>query len=218
MPSNFIFVESIQKIIKNGDHEIKVTKGTKISPAAFDLIKESKITIIHEAESLSEPEKTPPRAVPSVKKNIVEKRETKIDLPDKNTDDMDKSTAEITQEDVDQITQRVIDRLKELKTCEHKNSDAVPSCPDDDLVICRCEEITKKEIKEVIRCGINTLNGIKRVTRSGMGLCQGQTCQTIVTRILAEELGIHPSKLEPTTARAPVRPVRLSVFAGQGES
>jgi 2,4-dienoyl-CoA reductase-like NADH-dependent reductase (Old Yellow Enzyme family) len=75
MPSNFIFVESIQKIIKNGDHEIKVSKGTKISHAAFDLIKENKITIIHEAESLSGSEKTPPPAVPSVKKNTVEKRE-----------------------------------------------------------------------------------------------------------------------------------------------
>ncbi|MBT3177644.1 MAG: hypothetical protein HOG03_02260 [Desulfobacula sp.] len=218
MPSNFIFVESIQKIIKNGDHEIKVSKGTKISPAAFDLIKENNITIIHEAESLSGSEKPPLGAVSSVKKNAVEKCETKVDLPEKNTDDTNKSTADITQEDVDQITQRVIDRLKELKTCEHEIPDADPSCPDDDLVICRCEEITKKEIKAVIRSGINTLNGIKRVTRSGMGLCQGQTCQTLVTRILAEELGIHPSKLEPTTARAPVRPVRLAVFAGQGES
>ncbi len=216
MPSNFIFVESIQKIIKNGEQEIKVSKGTKISPAAFDLIKEKKITIIHEAKSLSGSEKPPPPAVPSVKKNAAENLETKVDLPEKNTDGINKSTAEITEEDVDQITQRVIDRLKELKTCEHEIPDEALSCPDDDLMICRCEEITKKEIKAVIRSGINTLNGIKRVTRSGMGLCQGQTCQTLVTRILAEELGIHPSKLEPTTARAPVRPVRLSVFAGQG--
>ena len=55
--------------------------------------------------------------------------------------------------------------------------------PDDDMIICRCEEITKGEIKAAIRNGMQTLNGIKRVTRAGMGLCQGQTCQRLVTQI-----------------------------------
>ncbi|MCF8063418.1 MAG: (2Fe-2S)-binding protein [Deltaproteobacteria bacterium] len=81
------------------------------------------------------------------------------------------------------------------------------------MIICRCEEITKGEIKEAIRNGMTTLNGIKRVTRAGMGLCQGQTCQRLVSRILISELGLPPAEVEPSTARAPVRPVRLSVFA-----
>lgn len=190
MPSNFIFVESVQKIIQNGEHEIKVSKGAKISPAAFDLLQENKIKIINE------------EAV----------------LPENHTTGKEEPVDDISQQDVETITLKVIERLNELKSCDHKSpNDEHSDLKDDDLVICRCEEITKKEIKEVIRSGINTLNGIKRVTRSGMGLCQGQTCQTLVTRILAEELGIHPAKLEPTTARAPVRPIRLSVFAGQGE-
>ena len=197
MASNFIFVESVQKIIQNGGDEIRVSKDTKISPAAFDLIHENQIKIINE-EAL---------------------------LPEINM--IDESEGDITENDVEEITQRIIERLKELKSCEHKSSDDEQDVSaneeqtvsnDDDLVICRCEEISKKEIREVIRNGINTLNGIKRVTRSGMGLCQGQTCQSLVTRILAAELGISPSKLEPTTARAPVRPIRLSVFAGKSES
>ncbi|OPX41664.1 MAG: (2Fe-2S)-binding protein [Desulfobacteraceae bacterium 4484_190.3] len=84
---------------------------------------------------------------------------------------------------------------------------------DDDLVICRCEEITKGEIKQAIRNGMRTLNGIKRITRAGMGLCQGQTCQRLVSQILASELGIPLSEVTPTTARAPVRPLKLSAFA-----
>jgi NAD(P)H-nitrite reductase large subunit len=84
---------------------------------------------------------------------------------------------------------------------------------DDDLVICRCEEITRGEIKEAIRNGMRTLNGIKRVTRAGMGLCQGQTCQLLVARILTEELGLDAAEIDPTTARGPVRPLRLEVFA-----
>ena len=83
----------------------------------------------------------------------------------------------------------------------------------DDLVICRCEEITLGEIRDAIRNGFKTLNGIKRVTRAGMGLCQGQTCQRLVTRIITEELGIAAADVDPTTARGPVRPLPLKVFA-----
>jgi NAD(P)H-nitrite reductase large subunit len=81
------------------------------------------------------------------------------------------------------------------------------------MIICRCEEITKGEIKAAIRNGMQTLNGIKRVTRAGMGLCQGQTCQRLVTQIIAEELRQSVADIEPTTARGPVRPLTLSAFA-----
>ncbi len=217
MPSNFIFVESIQKIIQKGEHEIKVPNGTKISPAAFDLIKGNQIQVIYEKKSLPETMKTKEPDVEGLKKDSRKDHEPLIDTSEKNGAQEHEAVPEVTEKDVENITQRVIERLNELKSCKDVHSDEKkkPST-DDDLIICRCEEISKKEIKDVIRSGIATLNGIKRVTRSGMGLCQGQTCQSLVTRILAEELGIHPAKLEPITARAPVRPIRLSVFAGQG--
>jgi bacterioferritin-associated ferredoxin len=84
---------------------------------------------------------------------------------------------------------------------------------DDDIIICRCEEITKGEIKAAIRNGMQTVNGIKRITRAGMGLCQGQTCQRLVIQIIAEELRQSVADIEPTTARGPVRPLKLAVFA-----
>jgi hypothetical protein len=46
-----------------------------------------------------------------------------------------------------------------------------------------------------------------------MGLCQGQTCQRLVAQILTEELGLAAADIDPTTARGPVRPLRLEVFA-----
>ena len=58
---------------------------------------------------------------------------------------------------------------------------------DDELIICRCEEISQAEIKEVIRLGVTRMNEVKRVTRAGMGLCQGKTCGRLVTGILARE-------------------------------
>jgi NAD(P)H-nitrite reductase large subunit len=44
-----------------------------------------------------------------------------------------------------------------------------------DMIICRCEEITKGEIRRAIYDGMYTLTEIRRYLRTGMGLCQGQT-------------------------------------------
>ena len=48
--------------------------------------------------------------------------------------------------------------------------------PDDGMIICRCEEITKGEIRKAVHDGMFTLTEIRRYLRTGMGLCQGQTC------------------------------------------
>ena len=58
-----------------------------------------------------------------------------------------------------------------------------------------------------------TLNGIKRVTRAGMGLCQGQTCQRLVTQLLCRELGLNPAEVEPITDRPPTRPIPLNLLS-----
>lgn len=85
--------------------------------------------------------------------------------------------------------------------------------PDDDMIICRCEEITKGEIRRAVHEGPRTTNEIKRWLRTGMGLCQGQTCQRNVQNIVARELGLSISDLGMITGRAPVRPVTIEVFA-----
>ena len=68
---------------------------------------------------------------------------------------------------------------------------------EDHVIICRCEEITYGEIKQAIRDGATTLDGIKRVTRAGKGLCQGRTCRTLITQILNQELGRAPEGIKP---------------------
>ena len=64
------------------------------------------------------------------------------------------------------------DRNRELKPF-------VPQ-PDDDMIVCRCEEITKGEIRRAVHDGMFTLTEIRRYLRTGMGLCQGQTCTKLV--------------------------------------
>lgn len=88
--------------------------------------------------------------------------------------------------------------------------------PDDDILICRCEEVTKGQIRQAVHAGMFTIEEIRRYLRSGMGLCQGQTCGKLVKGIVARELGISPMELEPAVARAPIRPVEMQIMARDG--
>ena len=87
---------------------------------------------------------------------------------------------------------------------------------DDELIICRCEEITKGEIRRAVYEGMLTMNEIKRFLRAGMGLCQGQNCNRIVRRIIAAELKTPVSEVALMPPRAPARPIPMNVFANDG--
>ncbi len=86
---------------------------------------------------------------------------------------------------------------------------------DDDTIICRCEEITKGEIRRAVHDGMFTLTEIRRYLRTGMGLCQGQTCGALVKRIVAKELGVPQTELEPATSRAPMRPIEMRILGNE---
>lgn len=90
--------------------------------------------------------------------------------------------------------------------------------PDDDLIICRCEEITKGEIRQAVHLGMWTMTEVKRFLRPCMGLCQGQTCSKHVKNIIARELGINPSKLVELSVRPPVRPIEMHIFGNEVET
>ncbi len=91
------------------------------------------------------------------------------------------------------------------------------SQPDDDMIICRCEEITKGEIRRAVHDGMYTMTEVRRFLRTGMGLCQGQTCSRLVKSIVARELKIAQSELEPAMVRAPMRPIEMKVFGNEGK-
>lgn len=86
---------------------------------------------------------------------------------------------------------------------------------DDDMIICRCEEITKGEIRRAVHEGMFTITEIRRYLRTGMGLCQGQTCSKLVKGIVARELKVSPAELEPATSRVPMRPIEMRVLAAE---
>lgn len=85
---------------------------------------------------------------------------------------------------------------------------------DDDIIICRCQEVTKKEIKDAVKDGASTIDGVKRRSRACMGLCQGKTCERLVAKIIAEETGRAAADILPQTSRMPVRPVKIGIIGG----
>lgn len=83
----------------------------------------------------------------------------------------------------------------------------------DDMIVCRCEEVTAAEIKEAVRQGARDVVGVKRRVRAGMGLCQGRTCEKMVQQIISAELKKAPWETGTSSARPPVRPVTFGALA-----
>lgn len=83
---------------------------------------------------------------------------------------------------------------------------------DADTIICVCEDVTRREIEEVIDAGAQSFDEIKRQLRTGMGPCQGKTCQRLILRILSQKLGRPVESFAPQTARGPMKPVRLGIL------
>lgn len=87
--------------------------------------------------------------------------------------------------------------------------------PDDGTIICRCEEITKGEIRKAVHEGMRTMIEVKRFLRAGMGLCQGQTCKRLVRGIIARELGVPVTDIELYKNRSPVRPIEMRFYQNE---
>lgn len=88
----------------------------------------------------------------------------------------------------------------------------------DPQIVCRCEEVTLEELRELIARGLTTLDEIKRLSRCGMGPCQGRTCRPLVSQELARARGISLDQVEMPTFRPPSRPVKLGVIARAAEA
>ena len=85
--------------------------------------------------------------------------------------------------------------------------------PDDDTIVCRCEEVSTKTIRENIDLGASGLRQMKTACRAGMGQCQGRMCDVTVSEIIADHLNQDVSSLGHQRARSPVKPVTLGELA-----
>ena len=97
----------------------------------------------------------------------------------------------------------------------HKN-DATDNT-NDELIICRCESVRLGHLRQTVRhSGVTTVNQLKKLTRAGMGPCQGRTCAKSVEQVLENEAKI-PIGSEPYRSRPPVHNISIASLAASAD-
>ncbi|WP_159595872.1 FAD/NAD(P)-dependent oxidoreductase [Hydrogenophaga sp. BPS33] len=85
--------------------------------------------------------------------------------------------------------------------------------PPDVQLVCRCESVTAGQVREAVRSGCRTVDGVKSQLRCGMGPCQGRVCGLPVAALVADERDIAPDAVGPLRLRPPIRPISLDELA-----
>jgi NADPH-dependent 2,4-dienoyl-CoA reductase/sulfur reductase-like enzyme len=85
--------------------------------------------------------------------------------------------------------------------------------PTGDTIVCRCEEISARQIAETVALGCPGPNQMKVFLRCGMGPCQGRLCGLTVTELIAEGRGISPEDVGYYRLRPPVKPITVGELA-----
>ncbi|HHX18873.1 MAG TPA: 4Fe-4S binding protein [Clostridiaceae bacterium] len=85
---------------------------------------------------------------------------------------------------------------------------------EDEIIICRCEGLTLRVIRDLIREGYTTVDEIKRISRAGMGPCQARTCGPLIAAEIARMTGQQVAEIQPSAHRAPVKPLPIEFFLG----
>ncbi|RVT93488.1 NAD(P)/FAD-dependent oxidoreductase [Sphingomonas crocodyli] len=90
--------------------------------------------------------------------------------------------------------------------------------PADEVIICRCEEVTAQQVRSLAHIGRPGPSQIKTATRCGMGPCQGRQCAYTLQRILAVEQNRSPQEVGFLHIRPPLKPVTLGELAILGST
>lgn len=104
---------------------------------------------------------------------------------------------------------------------------------------CRCESVTRgdvlgvrppaylaarqgriaaRDLATLLADGPPNQDQVKRLTRSGMGECQGRRCREQTALLLARGAALPPGRIPLASYRAPVRPLPLALLADDAET
>ena len=88
---------------------------------------------------------------------------------------------------------------------------------DENIIICRCEDVSLADIHELFALGYTDIEEIKRLLRVGMGACQGNTCNILIQREIAKYLGvgvedIKTQKVRPLTTGVKLKAIRDGII------
>lgn len=81
----------------------------------------------------------------------------------------------------------------------------------DELILCRCEEVSVGEVRAVVDEGHWEVNRVKAHCRVGMGRCQGRMCGLATAEIIAERSGREIQNVGRLRGQAPIKPLPFGV-------
>ena len=93
----------------------------------------------------------------------------------------------------------------------------ISAIKEDNIYVCRCEEVTVGDIKRAIAEGADSIKAIKMRTHATMGVCQGMTCRKNIEKMLREQK-IDLDLCHSYTQRFPVRIMNLGDLAAAMEA
>ena len=88
---------------------------------------------------------------------------------------------------------------------------------EENTIICRCSDVTLKEVRDLVREGYTEPDEIKRILRTGMGPCQGKTCGPLILREIANITGRKVEDVTTIKYRPPSKGVKLNAIVMGGE-
>lgn len=83
----------------------------------------------------------------------------------------------------------------------------------DNTIVCRCSDLTLSDIRKLIQEGYTSFDEIKRISRAGMGPCQGRTCSQLILREISLMTNQPINDLVPGTYRPSVKAIKLGAIA-----
>ena len=104
--------------------------------------------------------------------------------------------------------------------------------------VCPCEEVTRGELLDaspprflgwagkeqghgdfagLMKTGSLNLDQVKRITRAGMGHCQGRRCREEIAMLSAQAAGVEVSQVPLASYRPPVRPLPMDILWPEDE-
>jgi len=84
---------------------------------------------------------------------------------------------------------------------------------ENETILCRCCDVTLEEIRTLIKEGYTTFDEIKRLSRAGMGQCQGKTCQNLIRQELSKATKQKMEDLQDPSYRPPAITISLGLLA-----
>ena len=80
------------------------------------------------------------------------------------------------------------------------------------------EQMSRRSLRTQMKNGPVNPDQVRRLTRAGMGHCQGRLCREQVSLLLAEESGADIAEIPVMSYRPPVRPLPLSIMWSHDET